>query len=131
MFAYWDEEIRPQIAEVWGVKAGIKIDELGDLRTLRRHIAHRKGLLPASEHAKLKGGGSCGPSELDIAHQRAGLKIWASWAGINHVLDAPLFEGNATMAMAGEVFGIFNPDDQANGVVLSCCSIHRLRRHGA
>ena len=55
MFAYWDEEIRPQIANVRGVEPNdVKLDELGDLRILRRHIVHNKGLLPAAEHAKLK-----------------------------------------------------------------------------
>jgi len=55
MFAYWDEEIRPRIAEVRGVKSSdVKLDELGDLRVLRHNIVHNGGHLPASEHAKLK-----------------------------------------------------------------------------
>ncbi len=55
MFAYWDEEIRPKIAEVRGVKSeDVKLDELGDLRILRKNIVHNGGLLPASAHAKLK-----------------------------------------------------------------------------
>ena len=54
-FAYWDEEIRPQIAAVRGVKSDdVKLDELGDLRILRNNIIHNGGLLPASEYAKLK-----------------------------------------------------------------------------
>ena len=32
----------------------VKIDELGDLRILRKNIVHNDGLLPASEYAKLK-----------------------------------------------------------------------------
>ncbi len=62
-FAYWDEEIRPQIARVRGVKPNdVMIDELGDLRTLRRSIVHDGGHLSAAEHAKLKVmSGLCGP----------------------------------------------------------------------
>lgn len=55
MFAFWDEEIRPQIAAVRGVKTDdVKLDELGDLRVLRKNIVHNGGVLPASEFAKLK-----------------------------------------------------------------------------
>lgn len=55
MFAYWDEEIRPKIAAVRGVKSDdVKLDELGDLRILRKNIVHNRGLLPTSEYAKLK-----------------------------------------------------------------------------
>jgi hypothetical protein len=55
LFAHWDEEIRPRIAEVRGVKSDdVKLDELGDLRILRKNIVHNGGLLPASEYAKLK-----------------------------------------------------------------------------
>lgn len=55
MFAYWDEEIRPEIAAVRGVKSSdVKLDELGDLRILRHSIIHNGGVLPASEHTKLK-----------------------------------------------------------------------------
>jgi hypothetical protein len=54
-FAYWDEEIRPQIARVRGVKSDdVKLDELGDLRILRKNIVHNGGVLPPSEYAKLK-----------------------------------------------------------------------------
>lgn len=55
LFAHWDEEIRPKIADVRGVKSDeVKLDELGDLRILRKNIVHNGGLLPASEYAKLK-----------------------------------------------------------------------------
>jgi hypothetical protein len=55
LFAYWDEQIRPQIAAIRGVKStDVKLDELGDLRILRHNILHNKGLLPTSEFAKLK-----------------------------------------------------------------------------
>jgi hypothetical protein len=55
VFAYWDEEIRPQIAKIRGVKPNdVKIDAFGDLRILRKNIVHNRGLLPAADHAKLK-----------------------------------------------------------------------------
>jgi len=55
IFAFWDEEIRPRIAEVRGVKSSdVKLDEFGDLRILRHSIIHNSGILPAAEYAKLK-----------------------------------------------------------------------------
>lgn len=55
IFTYWDEEIRPAIAEVRGVKSGdVMVDALGDLRILRKAIIHNKGIVSAKEHAKLK-----------------------------------------------------------------------------
>lgn len=55
LFAFWDEEIRPQIARVRGVKPNdVKIDALGDLRILRKNIIHNGGILPENEHGKLK-----------------------------------------------------------------------------
>ena len=55
LYAYWEEEIRPQIAEVRGVKSrDIKIHALGDLRILRKNIIHNGGVLPNNEYAKLK-----------------------------------------------------------------------------
>jgi hypothetical protein len=55
MFAYWDEEIRPQIAKVRGVAPNeVMIDEFGDLRIFRKNIIHNGGILPAADHAKLK-----------------------------------------------------------------------------
>ena len=55
MFAYWDEEIRPRIAEVRGVKPNdVMLDELGDLRILRKSIVHDGGTLSVAEYAKLK-----------------------------------------------------------------------------
>ena len=56
-------------------------------------------------------GGSCGPGEIYLIYQRAGLKIWAGWESLNHVTDPPLFEGRATIAMAREVYGIRDPSD--------------------
>lgn len=54
LYAYWDEEIRPQIAKVRGVKSNdVKIHALGDLRILRKNIIHNSGVLPNNEYAKL------------------------------------------------------------------------------
>jgi len=56
IFAHWDEEVRPAIAKVRGVKPNdIKIDALGDLRIFRKAIVHAKGVVAATEHAKLTG----------------------------------------------------------------------------
>lgn len=57
-------------------------------------------------------GGSCGPGQLHLAYQGAGLKIWASAEAINLVQDRPVFEGRATMAMARQVYGIRDPADR-------------------
>lgn len=55
LFAYWDEEVRPQIAQVREVKTNdVKIDALGDLRILRKNIIHNGGVLPDTEYTKLK-----------------------------------------------------------------------------
>jgi hypothetical protein len=55
VFAYWDEEIRPQIAAVRGVSVDdVRVDALGDLRVIRHNIVHNKGVLAAKDHAKLK-----------------------------------------------------------------------------
>ena len=57
-------------------------------------------------------GGSCGPNQFWISHQGAGLKIWGSRGSHNHVLDAPLFAGKATIAMARYIYGIKDPGDK-------------------
>jgi len=55
MFTYWDEQIRPKIAAVRGVKPDeIRVDALGDLRIIRNRIIHNKGVLSSGDHAKLK-----------------------------------------------------------------------------
>jgi hypothetical protein len=55
IYAYWDEEIRPQIAQIRGVqKNEVRIDAFGDLRILRQSIVHHGGVLEATDHAKLK-----------------------------------------------------------------------------
>lgn len=73
VYAYWDEFVRPKIASIRGVETkAVVIDEFGDLRTLRRHIVHAKGHLPASEHAKLKVMGAlCRPDEqISLTHDQ-------------------------------------------------------------
>lgn len=55
LFAYWNEEVRPQIAAVRGVKPNdVKVDALGDLRHIRKSIIHNKGVLSSTDHTKLK-----------------------------------------------------------------------------
>lgn len=54
-------------------------------------------------------GGSSGPDRLSLTFQGAGLKIWASRGGHNHVTDKPVFQGKATVKMAREVYGIPDP----------------------
>lgn len=55
IFAYWDEQIRPQIASIRGIAPNeVKLDEMGDLRTLRKAIIHNGGTIAANEYGKLK-----------------------------------------------------------------------------
>lgn len=54
-------------------------------------------------------GGSCGPGELWLTYQGAGLKIWISWDVHNHVTTKPMYEGKSTIAMARLVYGIKDP----------------------
>ncbi|WP_334147239.1 hypothetical protein [Hyphomicrobium sp.] len=56
-------------------------------------------------------GGSCGPGELWLTYQGAGLKIWISWEVCNHVTTRPTFEGSVTITMARLVYGINDPAD--------------------
>ena len=55
LFARWDEDIRPRIADIRGVKPNeVTLDELGDLRILRKCIVHNAGKLKTADHARLK-----------------------------------------------------------------------------
>jgi hypothetical protein len=55
IFAYWDEEVRPEIARIRGVEPDeIKLDAFGDLRILRKAIVHNGGVITTREHAKLR-----------------------------------------------------------------------------
>lgn len=56
-------------------------------------------------------GGSCGPGELWLTYQGAGLKIWISWEVQNHVTTRPTFEGRSTITMARLVYGIKDPSN--------------------
>lgn len=57
-------------------------------------------------------GGSCGPGELWLTYQGAGLKLWISWDVSNHVTTKPTFEGRSTIAMARLVHCINDPADK-------------------
>ncbi len=59
----------------------------------------------------IAGGGGCRDS-VKVEYEGSGLKIWASWQGVMPCIDAPIFEGRHTIAIARLVFGIPNPDDQ-------------------
>ena len=54
-------------------------------------------------------GGQGGPDRISVSYQGSGLKIWAGWSSPNIVTDKPLFQGNATVAMAREIFNIPDP----------------------
>ena len=55
IFAFWDEEIRPQIAKIRGIRPNeIELDALGDLRILRKSIIHAGGYISAVDYEKLK-----------------------------------------------------------------------------
>ena len=56
-------------------------------------------------------GGSCGPNQMDITYQGAGLKIWAGWSILNHHEAKPIFDEQSTIEMARLVYGISDPDD--------------------
>ncbi len=49
------------------------------------------------------------PNRLSITYQGTGLKIWGGWHIVNHVIEKPIFQGNATIMMAREVYGVSNP----------------------
>jgi hypothetical protein len=57
-------------------------------------------------------GGSSGPGELDVSFQGSGLRIWASWGFHNSQQAKPVLSGRATVALAREVYGIRDPQDQ-------------------
>lgn len=88
-------------------------------RTLPKWYAQeiRRGMSDAALTEALKQvlgiqGGSGGPGMLDVAYQGAGLKIWGGWEWPNLVTDTPLFSGEATVAMARDVYDIADPDSQ-------------------
>lgn len=55
LFAHWDEEVRPRIAKVRGVRPNaVQVAALGDLRILRKAIVHNGGVITATEYVKLE-----------------------------------------------------------------------------
>jgi hypothetical protein len=69
LFAYWDEEIRPRLAQHKGLTSpnNIKVDALGDLRILRKAIIHNKSILSGTEHSKLKIMGEMFVPDIEIS----------------------------------------------------------------
>ena len=57
-------------------------------------------------------GGSCGPDDLWLTFQGAGLKIWISWESQNHYTARPTFEGKTTIAMARIAYGVKDPAER-------------------
>ncbi|MCP5380314.1 MAG: hypothetical protein H6920_09840 [Sphingomonadaceae bacterium] len=53
--------------------------------------------------------GCAAPGRLHITWQGAGLKIWASWHIHNHVIEDPIIQGAATVAMARTHYRIPDP----------------------
>src|SRR3546814_1131720 len=45
-------------------------------------------------------GGRCGPGELSLTYQAAGLKIWITREIVNHCQTEPTFQDKTTIAMA-------------------------------
>jgi hypothetical protein len=55
IFSKWDEDVRPRIARIRSIEPNsILLDEMGDLRILRRAIIHNGGHLTTSAYEKLK-----------------------------------------------------------------------------
>lgn len=55
LFTYWEDEIRPRLAEASQVSANeIRSNIMGDLRILRHAILHAKGCIKPTEHHRLK-----------------------------------------------------------------------------
>ena len=54
IFTYWEDEIRPRLAEAANVEAkDIKSEIMGDLRCIRNSILHTKGVFTPDWHKKL------------------------------------------------------------------------------
>jgi len=56
-------------------------------------------------------GGCGGPNGYSVTYAPAGLRIWGGWHVVNHILEKPLFAGDATIAKAREVYGIDDPEN--------------------
>ncbi len=54
IYTYWEDEIRPRLAEAVGVDIKeVKCEIMGDLRCIRNSILHSKGIFTAEWHGKL------------------------------------------------------------------------------
>lgn len=55
LYAYWDEEVRPALANALGVATKAVVSDIfGDLRLIRNAVLHNKGILTVADHQKLK-----------------------------------------------------------------------------
>jgi len=55
LYAYWDEEVRPDLARALELTTNeIVSDIFGDLRLIRHAVLHNKGILTDTAHQKLK-----------------------------------------------------------------------------
>lgn len=55
LITYWDDEIRPRLAQANGVDLNeMKSDIMGDLRVLRNVILHAKSIIRLDKHASLR-----------------------------------------------------------------------------
>lgn len=55
LYAYWDEEVRPELGRALGVPANeIVSDIFGDLRLIRHAVLHNKGIITDTAFRKLK-----------------------------------------------------------------------------
>jgi len=100
LFTYWEDEVRPKLAEAKGVGVNdISLDIMGDLRIIRSAILHAKAVICQKEHKRLKKLQAMFPSEKTIQisyedmHQIAILikqglaSLLFDWLGIK---DAPI-----------------------------------------
>jgi hypothetical protein len=104
IYAYWDEEIRLQIAKVRGVATGdVVLDELGDLRILRRSIVHNGGSVSTAEYSKLK---------LMTSLCRPGEKIALTHDQMHHVfVYVKQAVGRLILEYTGQLPGAPDPTD--------------------
>lgn len=55
LFTYWENEIRPRLAEAKGTPINeIRSDIMGDMRILRHAILHAKSIVSPEEHRRMK-----------------------------------------------------------------------------
>ena len=56
-------------------------------------------------------GGSCGPNDLSVSYQGAGLKIWITEDIHNPYDISPALQGNQTIRFARDTYNIKDPSD--------------------